>query len=398
MIMARYSKPIQEMDRKTIEVYNSLLTIEKTKEREEKKMLAAKYNISVDRINAVERAYVNKESKPVEIMPMEQPNIKDEKLTIKHKPGRKVGTEAGNICGLTDDQINEFISDVKSGMPIRLLAEKYYISKGSVSRIKSKYGITGIVKGHTTQKAAAPAYTKPCASPAPAHAAHKINLMICRDDVISVGMVADRHIMPVKDYIFKGALSQALMFNFDKQEAIVEQYIREHIPFRNGVPTKCLCVYATGLQMVFGSIVRVCFRMKINLTIMHYNVGSNNSYSPQVIWDCFKSAKMIPDCFRHNYMNFDSIYCVDSNYNEVNAADKFYSVTVLCYKNKVQDKQKVYIAMDKDTAFDIYCDMLKETSTYEHTAHVYLSEDKINRSPHKTCRDSNQIFKSIRNV
>lgn len=64
---------------------------------------------------------------------------------------------------------------------------------------------------------------------------------------LKVGMIKDRHDLPVNKFIFNEAFDSDLLFDYGKQEKIVEEFIKKNIRFVNGIPEKPLAVYATGL-------------------------------------------------------------------------------------------------------------------------------------------------------
>lgn len=90
---------------------------------------------------------------------------------------------------------------------------------------------------------------------------------------MNVGLIKDRHNMPVDDYIFD-TVGDPLNFNW--MDLKVFKWIHEHQVHDR------LYVYVSGLTAATASVVKVCYIMRIPLSLMHYN-SSTNSYVEQFI-------------------------------------------------------------------------------------------------------------------
>lgn len=103
---------------------------------------------------------------------------------------------------------------------------------------------------------------------------------------INVGLVADRHAQPVRDYVFK-SIDSATMFNYDKLDEMAEAWIKENIKFNDGCAESSVACYTTGLQCALASFIKACYKFKVNLVLMHYN-AENQKYFKQEIFTGFE--------------------------------------------------------------------------------------------------------------
>lgn len=111
---------------------------------------------------------------------------------------------------------------------------------------------------------------------------------------VYLGMINNRHEMPVEKYIFE-PISQKLMFNYDEQYQIAKNRILSEVNFIDGVAQNSIIIYVTGLTCVLATIIKVCEDLKINLTLLHHNAVSR-TYIPQVVFNHFpKPNNNCPD-------------------------------------------------------------------------------------------------------
>lgn len=112
-----------------------------------------------------------------------------------------------------------------------------------------------------------------------------------REDVVCVGLVKDRHDMPVEKFIFD-KVQESVMFKYEELDKIVVDFIKNEVGLKKDketgelVGTKSLVVYVTGLTCCIGSVIKICHNYSVNLTLMHYNI-KNGEYYKQVIWNSF---------------------------------------------------------------------------------------------------------------
>lgn len=132
------------------------------------------------------------------------------------------------------------------------------------------------------------------------------------DSTIKVGLVRDRHDMPsyIKEYIFNSIPD---MFNYKRMDSIASEFILNNIGIKNGIPCKKLEIYMTGLTAAGNSIVGMCAKYKVNLTLWHYNNDTDN-YESQPIFTNFPVCtdndikfKEIEQMYLHNMTEEDML-------------------------------------------------------------------------------------------
>lgn len=101
--------------------------------------------------------------------------------------------------------------------------------------------------------------------------ANKMTYYKSHSDCIEVGLINNRHDIPVKNYIFDDSLSSDLMFNYEEQERIVQEFIDRHCMVK-----KKIVLYATGLQSALSSVIKICLKNNIDISIKHYNTESKS--------------------------------------------------------------------------------------------------------------------------
>lgn len=111
---------------------------------------------------------------------------------------------------------------------------------------------------------------------------------------ITVGLIRNRHPMPVSEYIFDriddvhdfGAINKGIWDFLDGRVGVefatgtgANQCDYNDVRVRRG--SKELVVYVTGLTAVSAALVYACAINGINLTLMHYDTETGG-YCPQV--------------------------------------------------------------------------------------------------------------------
>ena len=107
---------------------------------------------------------------------------------------------------------------------------------------------------------------------------------------LECGLIKDRHDMPTSLFIFD-KVQESIMFNYDELDNIVSNFIKKEVGFMKDenneeIGAYELVVYVTGLSCCIGSLIKMCDKYKVNLTLMHFN-NRNEGYHKQVIWDKF---------------------------------------------------------------------------------------------------------------
>ena len=115
---------------------------------------------------------------------------------------------------------------------------------------------------------------------------------------VVVGLIKNRHNLPVKNYIFNQEVSFPL--DFLKINKIIDDFIENNVGVttysgiginnvaEGGCDTLCykgrqkLVVYCTGLTACTAAVIKTCMFNGIPLTLMHYD-NDTSAYVPQHI-------------------------------------------------------------------------------------------------------------------
>ena len=117
------------------------------------------------------------------------------------------------------------------------------------------------------------------------------------NNILTVGLIKGRHIMPVTHYIFDKPIEDVM--NFSLIRKTIEDFFENVVDVRthygigiNQADNDDVCLYegkhdlvcyVTGLTSVTAELVRVCLRNGVHLTLMHYNT-TDGCYYPQRIY------------------------------------------------------------------------------------------------------------------
>lgn len=189
----------------------------------------------------------------------------------------------------------------------------------------------------------------------------EINRFLVSDGLYKCGLCSNRHEnMPVNTFVFDREIRS---YDLQRKEDRINEacnFIDTVIPFKDGLPTKKLYLYATGNQILFQAVIMACMRKKVNLIVCHYY--SINGSTDQFDYDNMDMEFGFPDLalsstpeFINGLNNkFNSIYVSGStSIEELNNLDTFYmlkevhysepsslsnpenndDVTVTCYSN-----------------------------------------------------------------
>lgn len=181
-----------------------------------------------------------------------------------------------------------------------------------------------------------------------------------RSACIEAGLINNRHDIPVKNYIFNESLSQELMFDYDEQERIVQNFIDKHCMVK-----KKLILYTTGLQSALSSVIKVCLKNDIDLSIKHYN-ASSKSYILQELSGTFED---ITDPFFDLAQSKNGLFFYKCTQKELeNSEDTFYVIKFTdldgleCEMKRT--KEGHIIVKNFDDIFDILPTMVKSLIYY----------------------------------
>ena len=365
---------VEEMDPISRKVYEGLCA------GISKKVLSNQYKMPISTVNAISKRFrvgLNQQTAPAireydstnmeqtteekpkennKVLKMDQLKVEINNEDIKLQPQRKKRKTP------TPEDIEMVVDLIKEGYTYEQIAELTDLSTSTIGRIKAKY-VTS-VKSHNvqTEKEAERVQYK------------NVNEDIVQiaNDSIRVGLVADRHVMPVNDFIFKEALSKELMFDYDKIEEICKDYIKDMIDFdKNGKALQGLIVYVTGIQCASSSLIKVANEMKVNLTFRHYDTDTK-TYHTQIIWDKFNNGSL-PEELSELFMNCRNSYTYKCNVEELLKNASLAKLTEVHYDNNSNfEYQDMYLTSDTTMAFELANKKVDEANKKNEKVSIYI--------------------------
>ena len=182
---------------------------------------------------------------------------------------------------LKNNDLEKLKEDVLSGnFTAKELSKKYNISIATVNRkIKSIREKSGTKKENNLNSVVT---TKSKIIP------------YFRNRIIKVGLIKDRHPMPINDFIFDEIITDD-MFDYAQLDSTISNFILNKVGITSVNNKNCadhdLHVYVTGLQCALASLIKMCSIYNVGLTLLHWN-RDTEIYESQVIFkDNFKSNK-----------------------------------------------------------------------------------------------------------
>ena len=372
---------VEEMDPISRKVYEGLCA------GISKKVLSNQYKMPISTVNAIGKRFRTgltqqtapaireydtanmeqiTEEKPKEnnkVVKMNQPKVEINSENVKLQRKKRKSPTAEDI-EIVVDLIKE------GGYTYDQIAELTDLSAATISRIKAKHCIDKSC-GDQTKK---DVVIKPSEKEVETVQCKKVNEDIVRiaNDSIRVGLVADRHVMPVNDFIFKEALSKDLMFDYDKIEEICRDYIKDMIDFdKNGKALQGLIVYVTGIQCASSSLIKVANEMKVNLTFRHYDTDTK-TYHTQIIWNKFNNG-LLPEELGELFMNCRSSYTYKCSVDELLKNGSLAKLTEVHYDdNSNLDYQDMYLTSDTTMAFELANKKVDEANEKNEKVSIYI--------------------------
>lgn len=344
---------VEEMDPISRKVYEGL------KAGVSKKVLANQYKMPISTVNAISKRFRTGTGQDTEIIPafsmysatVEDPNINVLETVAEEEVCEEEAKSPKKRKFLTDEEkrtVMEFFQDGYTGEEI---AELLDVSISTIYRVKSKS------KKQKSEKT---------------HDKKQQDLVPLSKSNIRVGLVADRHNMPVNDYIFKSALGEDLMFDYDKIENICREYIEDMIDFdQEGNAEQSLVVYVTGIQCVLSSLIKVTNEMRVNLTLRHYD-SKTESYHTHVIWDRFNKVDL-PPSISEMLVNSRNSFTYKCNVKELMDNKTLVKVAKVYKdmdgKTKYQD---IILCKDTSCAFEVMQDVLSNLDRSDRTQKIAI--------------------------
>lgn len=368
---------VEEMDPISRKVYEGLCA------GISKKVLSNQYKMPISTVNAISKRFrvgLNQQTAPaireygsinMEQITEEKPKEKNKVLKMDQIKVEKINNEGDTKNHRkkrktpTPEDIEMVTDLIKEGYTYDQIAELTDLSPSTIGRIKAKHIVSTQSKKEVvikaSEKEAEPVQCK------------KINEDIVQitNDSIRVGLVADRHVMPVNDFIFKEALSKELMFDYDKIEEICRDYIKDMIDFDNGKALQSLIVYVTGIQCASSSLIKVTNEMKVNLTFRHYDTDTK-TYHTQIIWDKFSNG-LLPEELGELLLNCRNSYTYKCSIEELLKNGSLAKLTEVHYDdNSNLDYQDMYLTSDTTMAFELANKKVDEANSKNEKVSIYI--------------------------
>ena len=279
-----------------------------------------------------------------------------------------------------DDNVRDLVvKELNVGnLTYKQITKKHNISMATVYRIKKQIK-DGVVKKEKSSKVKENKTT--------------VIKTKSKREQIKVGLIADRHKMPVNDYIFNNEVYD--MFNYTFIDSTVSEFILNKIGIsvdsetNEHIADKDLVVYITGLTSATASVIKMCSIYKVNLTLMHYNIQTG-SYERQVIFKDFgKSALEVLFPFVNG-----NIILEDCTFEEFNKLDSFYLIKQII-KSQDDNIKDVSVEIYKDlgNVWKRYAGILKEVSNCSSLISLFIEEGCIRKGAN-VYQKSNTIIRS----
>lgn len=270
---------------------------------------------------------------------------------------------------ITNELEKKVIDDYNNGVDKKEIETKYYLSSSSVKRILARARNSNKI-GKLTNP------TDHLSLLNSIYDENKLTEIKCENDnlFLEVGLIKNRHPIPVSDYIFE-KIDNNNLDKFDWQEYMIEKFIDDHIEFdENGIPNMGLQVFVTGLQCVLGALIKVCRKKKVNLTLRHYN-PDKGKYVPQIIINEFRTTGTnVPTSLWGHVISNDRLYTYDLDINNIESFHNFFGVSIIQRdtNNKIIDKHTIFTSTYKDM-YIIYLEKLFEIEENLKKVDIYLN-------------------------
>ena len=340
-------------------VYNQLMLQEQPVEQEE--VVAVEGNLAVDTTNTEKIVPITSKT--------EHPDRKKRKY-------------------LSAGQKLEIYKESKSGKSKKEIMEKYDISSSTMSRISNYSKETLEQLKHELDNS-----TKDLLGETTTIEQQNNNNVIaeeaCEEDKIIkleytptaiFGLIKDRHRMPVNRFIYDD-VADSDMFRYEHLEKVAELSLKQSLTNTKDGYLEEVVVYTTGLQCALASVFKACLKLKVNLTLMHYN-AKTDAYERQEVITIFKSHSNCGNQFRDIVKKHSlGVFCVNTTPEEiVNKEGSFYEIFVGKYRMQIRDSSKLLIFNDSKTAWRYYQNLVQDMPS--NTA-VYLNNASIEGGKYK---------------
>ena len=142
---------------------------------------------------------------------------------------------------------------------------------------------------------------------------------------------------------------------------------------------KYLTLYCTGIQVVLGSIVKVCLKRHVNLLLKHY-VSSESEYISQTVIDMYGDQKEIEHPFK-KLEKSGNIYLYNTNLKDI-INTEFYGLSLNVHEDnstKFKSGNCLYVfCKSEEDAWELYPKFVKiiQANTGKERNSVFLTMGK----------------------
>ena len=196
---------------------------------------------------------------------------------------------------------------------------------------------------------------------------------------IKAGLVNNRHVVPVDEFIFD-SVPEDKLFDFDWMEETAKEFLLKRIDFINDnqgriIGSKKLHLYVTGLSSALAAVIKVCSELSINLTLYHFDFSSN-IYKFQKIFESFKQMKnhLIGDIFKNN----GKVILKDCSLSDINLKEFYLIEKVNFDSTDISNRERdYYICKEYSNFWRLYGETCAEITKEENnkiTIFAYLSK------------------------
>lgn len=232
----------------------------------------------------------------------------------------KIDEEKNKKKRLDDDRIIKILEDAESGkFTTKEIAERNGVSLNSVYRYLNIYGVRNIKRRERKTKNKEQNTEEEINKNESSLDLEEINL---NNGTFVCSITDSKNISsPTKNYIFN---SEQSMTDYEFLNKKCMEYVKEHIPFKNGVAQKDMLVYVKGGVGAILSLVRACSILQVNLSFMHQDWRTEN-YTKQVVFDQYKSESMkLPMKIQKIISKAEKAYLYNSTAEDLIGTLKFY--------------------------------------------------------------------------
>ena len=324
-----------------------------------KSKIAEKNGVSVSTVYRIEKKYCSKE-------PVKKKETKKRKVAVtkKHPP---ITSKVEKDETITDAVKLGIIKEINNGESVSDISKIFNIKKTVVDNVCKEYGVTI----NTTEQETG--------------ILDKCELVTDEFPDVVCGLVENRHEIPVTEYIFREAtgkgISEDLLYDYNKQLAIVKDFIETHIVWdENGIPRNELVVYVTGLTCVLASVIKVSREMGVNLTLMHYNTRLD-VYVSQIIWNDFSVNRGHKNVMFKNWLRqqFTKVYRYNFTDDDFDTERAAYIVRKMNMdkSDDYPDRREIFIVDTYENAINLFAELLKSVSNDKDQYKINISNAKV---------------------